>query len=122
MTTTDHSRDIRLDVDEDDGRSFANAFHLSSPLPSSPVLSVIQVSEGDGEFILRAALTSESPGVTVDIARGALGLRSGRISRWVPLPEDALVDQAVIVRSEESLTVTIPERERRSRRNIVHVW
>jgi len=60
--------------------------------------------------------------VTVDISRGALRLQSGRVSRWVPVPEDALVDQAVIVRSDDTLTVTIPERERRSRRNIVHVW
>ena len=122
MITTDDSKDIRLDVDEDEARYIEHEFVLPSPFPSSAGLSVIQVSEGEGEFILRAALTSEPPGVTVDITHGALRLRSGRISRWVPLPEDALVDQAVIVRSEESLTVTIPERERRSRRNIVHVW
>lgn len=85
-------------------------------------LSVIRVSDGDGQFLLTAPLSGEPFDVTVDIAPGALRLRSGRISRWVPLPVDALVDHAVIQHSDETLTVTIPERERRCRRHIIHVW
>ena len=70
MVITDDSRDIRLDVDEDETRNPEHAFLLPSPSPAG--LSVIQVSEGDGEFILRAVLSAEPAGVTVDIARGAL--------------------------------------------------
>jgi len=122
MMTTDDRRDIRVDVDDEETPHPERAFTSPLSLLPSAALSVIQVSEGDGEFILTAALSAEPPTVTVDISRGALRLQSGRISRWVPVPEDALVDQAVIVRSDDTLTVTIPERERRSRRNIVHVW
>ena len=116
------SRDVQLDGPEDeDAQPLEHAGLLAlSPAPSA--LSVVRISQGDGKFVLTTALPDPPLGITVDIAAGALRLKSGRTTRWLPLPHDALVDQAVIERSEEALMVTIPERNRRSRRNIVHVW
>lgn len=85
-------------------------------------LSTIRVSDGDGRFLLTVPLIGAAPHVAVDIAPGTLRLCYGRISRYVCLPDDALLDQAVIQHSEDTLTVTIPERERRNCRHIIHVW
>jgi len=116
------STDLQLDALEEEAQATQVGLLPSSAVPS--VLSVIEVSDGDGKFVLTTAFSAADapPGVTVDIVPGALRLKSGRTSRWVPLPEDALLDQAVIEQSEQALTVTIPERNRRIRRNIVHVW
>jgi len=120
MTSAEMSRDLQLDDPEDEEARAPGHLGLVRVSPDPCALSVVQISDGDGKFVLT---TADPPlGVTVDIAAGALRLKSGRTVRWLALPEDALVDQAVIERSEEALVVTIPERNRRSRRNIVHVW
>ncbi|ALA58973.1 hypothetical protein [Nitrospira moscoviensis] len=90
---------------------------------SETVLSAIRVIDGDGTFRLTAPLPpSQRREVTVDLAPGALRVRSGPVSRWVPLPPDALVDQAVVQTSEEALTVSMPVRERRAKRHLIYVW
>ena len=90
---------------------------------SETLLTAIRVSDGDGTFRLTAPLPpSQRSDVTVDLAPGALKVRSGSVSRWVPLPPDALVDQAVVQTSEDALTVSMPVRERRASRHLVYVW
>jgi hypothetical protein len=51
-----------------------------------------------------------------------LRLRCGRTCRWVPVPSDALVNEAVVQMMDGLLTVAIPVRERRKVRHVVHVW
>jgi hypothetical protein len=86
-------------------------------------LQAVQVLEGDGQFRLTAAL---SPGqrsrVTVDVTPGALKISSGSVSRWVPLPDDALLDHAVVRTSDEALSVVMPVKGRRANRHRVYVW
>jgi hypothetical protein len=86
-------------------------------------LTVVQVREGEGRFLLTAALAAtETAGASVDLTRDALGLRVGRIVRWVAVPRDALVDEAVVHVSEGLLSVSIPLRIGRKVRHVLHVW
>jgi hypothetical protein len=86
-------------------------------------LTVVQVREGEGRFLLTAALADkETAGASVDLTRDALGLRVGRIVRWVAVPRDALVDEAVVHVSEGLLSVSIPLRVGRKVRHVLHVW
>jgi hypothetical protein len=116
------STGVQLDGPEDEDAQDSEHAGFMPLSPALSALSVVRISQGDGKFVLTTAWPDPPLGITVDIAAGALRLKSGRTSRWLPLPHDALVDQAVIERSEEALVVTIPERNRRNRRNIVHVW
>lgn len=84
-------------------------------------LCAIQAQDGDGQFRLTAALSGAAQ-ASIDLAPGALRIRSGSVSRWVPLPNDALPDQAVVRTTDESLTVFMPVRERRTSRHLVYVW
>jgi hypothetical protein len=87
------------------------------------MLPAVRVVDGDGQFRLTASLPPPPrPDVTVDLAAGALKISCGRVSRWVPLPPDALFDHAVVQTSEDSLTVSMPTRERRACRHLVYVW
>ena len=87
------------------------------------MLPAIQVVDGDGQFRLTAPLPPlPRPDVTVDLAPGALKISNGRVSRWVPLPPDALLDHAVVQTCEDSLTVSMPTKERRASRHLVYVW
>jgi hypothetical protein len=97
---------------------------LPSDDGSSPGgLTVVQVREGEGRFLLTAFLTHEETArASVDLTRDALGLRAGRTTRWVAVPQDALVNEASVQISEGSLTVSIPLRERRKVRHVLHVW
>ncbi len=86
-------------------------------------LTVVQVREGEGRFLLTAALADqETAGASVDLTGDALGLRVGRIVRWVTVPPDALVDEAVVHVSEGVLSVSIPLRVGRKVRHVLHVW
>lgn len=86
-------------------------------------LTVVQVREGEGRFLLTAALADkETAEASVDLTRDALGLRVGRIVRWVAVPRDALVDEAVVHVSEGLLSVSIPLRGGRKLRHVLHVW
>ena len=86
-------------------------------------LQAIQVTERDGQFRLTASRSATTGrDVAIDLAPGALRVRSGSVSRWVPLPADALPDQAVVEATGESLTVCMPLRERRPSRHLVYVW
>lgn len=91
--------------------------------PASDELQAIQVTDGEGQFRLTAPLSATTRhDVAIDLAPGALRVRSGSVTRWVPLPPDALLDQAVVKASDESLTVFMPLRERRPSRHLVYVW
>lgn len=78
------------------------------PGSSSQVfLPTIQVADGGGAFTVTASLSgAERPNVTVDVTPGALHIRSGSVLRRVPLPHDALLDQAVVQISDELLTIS----------------
>ncbi len=122
MAAPDDARSVTACFDEagDEDMGEENRHMTSAAAVES--LSVIRVSDGEGQFQLSTPWTGTGREVAVDITPGHLRLRSGRISRWVPLPDDVLVDQAVIRHSAEWLTVTIPEKERRQRRDLIHVW
>jgi len=86
-------------------------------------LSPIQVADGDGKFYVATSLSQdEYKRVSVDFVPGALRICSGVLSRLVALPLDALVDQAVVHKSDNALTVSIPVKERRRSRHIIYVW
>jgi hypothetical protein len=86
-------------------------------------LTVVQVREGEGRFLLRAVLTSqETARATVDLSRDALGLRVGSVVRWVAIPQDALVNEATVQISDGLLTVSMPLRVERKVRHVLHVW
>lgn len=85
-------------------------------------LQTIHVTEGDGQFRLRVSISSEEEPISVDLAPGALRLSNGLVSRWVPLPADAIPDRAVVQRAAGALTVCMPVKERRPRRNRAYVW
>jgi hypothetical protein len=86
-------------------------------------LTTVRITEGEGRYLLTATLSNaEQAHVTVDIAPAALRLRTGQVSRWVPIPLDALVDEAAVHIADRLLSVSIPLREWRQVRHVVHVW
>lgn len=86
-------------------------------------LTIVRVTQEGGLFLLTAPLSREEQGrLQVDMAPDALLIRNGRVSRWVPVPEDALLDEAVVQMSEGLLTVSIPVQDRGKVRHAVHVW
>jgi hypothetical protein len=86
-------------------------------------LTTIQVEEGQGQFRLTACLSKEEQAhVRVDMAPRALRICSGRVHRWVPLPEDVLAHEAVVLVCDGLLTVSMPMTERPKIRHVVHVW
>lgn len=86
-------------------------------------LTTVRVTEDRGLFLLTAALSDEEFGcVQVDMAPDALLIRNGRVNRWVPVPSDALLDEAVVHMSHGLLTVSIPVQDREKIRHVVHVW
>jgi HSP20 family molecular chaperone IbpA len=96
---------------------------VSGSEASTGGLTTVRVMEGEGQFLLTAAVSREEQDhITVDMAPHNLRLRSGRTNRWVPLPSDALVNEAVVQMTDGLLTVAIPVPERRKLRHVVHVW
>ena len=98
-------------------------FGASDRRNDSERLALIRICETDGQWKLSAALPSwdETP-ATVEVRPPGLLIRSGPVARWVPLPHDAFVDRAVVKVSGADLTVAMPVRGTRKRRDLVLVW
>jgi hypothetical protein len=86
-------------------------------------LTTVRITQEHGLFLLTAPLSPEEQGhLQVDMTSDALLIRNGRVSRWVPVPQDALLDEAVVQLSEGLLMVSIPVQDRGKVRHVVHVW
>ena len=86
-------------------------------------LSLIRICENEGQWKLSVVLPAwDDTPATVEVRPPGLLIKSGPVSRWVPLPPDAFVERAIINVSDGDLTVAMPVRSARGRRNLVHVW